>query len=544
VKNLLLILFMICGGAFNAQAQCFLAYNEQNQVVETFCVGQRISFKDNTTGGTEYYDFDKSNGLDFNAQQTSFTFTSPGTYTVTQLKNVSSSLCERTFVVKAAVPASPPVVQKLSLQANGIQLQIQASAINDLIVEKASSAGGPFSPVTTLAKVPEGQSTHTISLPNAAGCFRVRVTNVCTGQENIVSNVVCAQSLQVNAGDRQNQLTWTANPSPGNVVNYQLLRGGQPYQNLLGTQTTFTDAQVACGRTYTYQLVALLNNGSQSASQPVQIITTGTTPPAAPFLLVSFNLQNQVQVETIVPAQETFKEQTIYRSLNSTAFSLLSEKQPKNAVDITLPNVSALPCYQTTYTDSCSLTSPRSNTACPTILSAEKQPNGQVRLSWNGYEGFPEGVESQTLELLDEQGNVYWSTPVTGQSFVDAQPQDRFQRLTYRLLSKARNASYQSYSNTASVEQAFQFYFPSAFTPNNDGLNDTFRAIGKFASQFELQILNRWGQVIFVSKDFKQGWDGTYQGKPAPAGTYLYRFEATDVNGQRISKSGPVTLVR
>ncbi|GAA4296532.1 gliding motility-associated C-terminal domain-containing protein [Nibribacter koreensis] len=544
MRNLLLILFFFCGWAFNAQAQCFLAYNEQNQVVETFCVGQRITFKDNTTGGTEYYDFDKSNGLDFNAQQTSFTFTAPGTYTVTQLKNVSSTLCERTFEVKAAVPSSPPVIQKLVLQSNGIQLQIQASAINDLVVEQAAAANGTFSPVTTLARVPVGQSSHSITLLSVSGCFRVRVINVCTGQEDIISNMVCAQGLQVTAGDRQNIITWTANPSPGSVVNYQLLRGGQLYQNLLGTQTTFTDAQVACGRTYTYQLVALLNNGSQSISLPVQIVTTGTTPPAAPFLLVSFNLQNQVQVESFIPAQETFKEQSIYRNLNNGVFGLLSEKQAKNAVDATLPTLTARPCYQTTYADSCSLTSARSNTACPAILTAERQQNGQVKLSWSAYEGFPEGVESQTLELLDEQGSVYWSTPVTGQGYVDVQLQDRFQRLTYRILSKARNATYQSYSNTASVEQAFQFYFPNAFTPNQDGLNDTFKAIGKFASKFELQVLNRWGQVVFESKDFRQGWDGTYQGKPAPAGTYLYRFEAVDVNGQRLSKSGPVTLVR
>ncbi|QHL86141.1 T9SS type B sorting domain-containing protein [Nibribacter ruber] len=544
MRNLLLILFIMCGWAFNVQAQCFLAYNEQNQVVETFCVGQRITFKDNTTGGTEYYDFDKSNGLDFNAKQTSFTFTEPGTYTVTQLKNVSSTLCERTFEVKAGVPSSPPVLQKLALQPRGLQLQIQSSAVNDVLVEQAASPSGAFTPVTTLARVPIGQSEHSITLASSSGCFRVRVINVCTGQENIISNTVCTQELQVTAGDRQNLLTWQPNPSPGNVVNYQLLRGGQPLQNLVPAQRSYTDAQVACGRTYTYQLVTLLQNGSLSVSLPVQVTTTGTTPPAAPLLLVSFNLQNQVQVETMVPAQETFKDQSIYRSQSSGVFGLIFEKQPKNAVDASLANLSLKPCYQTTYTDSCNITSARSNTACPVILTAESQQNEQVRLAWTTYEGFPEGVEQQTLELLDEQGQVYWTTPVTGQVYVDVQPQERFQRLTYRLLSKAKNASYQSYSNTASVEQAFQFYFPSAFTPNNDGLNDTFRAIGKFASTFTLQVLNRWGQVIFESKDFTKGWDGTYQGKPAPAGTYLYRFEATDVNGQRLTKSGPVTLVR
>nr|WP_241749009.1 gliding motility-associated C-terminal domain-containing protein [Rufibacter sediminis] len=149
------------------------------------------------------------------------------------------------------------------------------------------------------------------------------------------------------------------------------------------------------------------------------------------------------------------------------------------------------------------------------------------------------------MQLLDEQGTVYWSTSVTGQSYLDAQPQTKFQRLTYRLLSVSPDAAYQSFSNTSSVDQGFQFSFPTAFTPNNDGLNDVFRPVGApFASSFILQVLNRWGQIIFESKDPKAGWDGTHRGKPAPPETYIYRMEAVDVNGKKITQKGTVTLIR
>ncbi|WP_156180421.1 T9SS type B sorting domain-containing protein [Rufibacter radiotolerans] len=541
------LLFWLAGALFSgAHGQCFLAYNPQNQPVETFCVGEQITFKDNSgqTNVAEFYDFDNRDGLDFSAKQTSHIFTAPGTYVVTQLAN-GFNQCPRTFTVKAAAPPSAPFLEKITLQTSSLQIQLQTSGVNDLVVERASSPAGSYTAVQTFSNVPAGRSQHSVAITNPAGCFRVRVTNICSGREDIFSNTVCAQSLTVTPGDRQNQLSWSVNESPGSVVNYQILRSGQPYQNLPGIQTAFTDTQVACGRLYTYQVVALLQNSSQSASLPVQVETKGSTAPAAPFLLTSFDLQNRVMLQTTIPAQETFREQAIYRSQGNGVLSLFSEKQPQNAVDATAGNQSAPLCYQVAYTDSCQLVSPRSNLACPVILSASLQANGAVKLNWNAYEGFPSGVGRQTLELVNEQGEVYWSQTVTGQSYLDAQPQKTFQRLRYRLLSVSQDGTYQSYSSITTLDQGFQFHFPTAFTPNRDGLNDVFRAVGTpFASSFHLQVLNRWGQVVFESKDPKLGWDGTYAGKPAPPETYLYRFEATDVNGKKVTSKGTVTLLR
>ncbi|MBC3538118.1 T9SS type B sorting domain-containing protein [Rufibacter sediminis] len=542
---LLLWLGTSLSGWAQQERPCFLAYKQQqNQAVETFCVGETITFKDNSgrPNVTEFYDFDARDGVTPD-QLPQHVFTAPGTYTVTQLTGVGN-LCPRTFVVKAAAPPSAPVLQKIALQGTSIQIQLQTSGVNDLVVESASSPTGPFTTLETLSSVATGQSQHSIAVSSASGCFRVRVTNLCSEREDIISNVVCTQSLAASAGDRQNVLSWSANASSGSVTGYQLLRGGQLYQTFAAGQTTYTDAQVACGRRYTYQLIALLQNGGQSASLPVEVETRGTSRPAAALLVASFDLQNRVLLETKVPGQETFKEQSVYRSQGG-AFNLISEKQPQNTVDPAPGDLRSGLCYQIAYLDSCNLSSGQSNSACPSILIASAQANGAVQLTWNSYEGFPTDVGTQTLQLLDEQGTVYWSTSVTGQSYLDAQPQTKFQRLTYRLLSVSPDAAYQSFSNTSSVDQGFQFSFPTAFTPNNDGLNDVFRPVGApFASSFILQVLNRWGQIIFESKDPKAGWDGTHRGKPAPPETYIYRMEAVDVNGKKITQKGTVTLIR
>jgi len=86
---------------------------------------------------------------------------------------------------------------------------------------------------------------------------------------------------------------------------------------------------------------------------------------------------------------------------------------------------------------------------------------------------------------------------------------------------------------------------PNAFTPDGDGLNDVFKAIGQpdNLSSFSMKIFNRWGQMVFETKDITLGWDGTYQGKPAPSGTYVYRLDYS-ISSRSFDTSGTVILVR
>jgi gliding motility-associated-like protein len=62
---------------------------------------------------------------------------------------------------------------------------------------------------------------------------------------------------------------------------------------------------------------------------------------------------------------------------------------------------------------------------------------------------------------------------------------------------------------------------PTSFTPNGDGLNDVFTVQNSCGpTPYEVTIYNRWGEVVFNTKDLNQGWDGTYHGAPAPQDVY------------------------
>ena len=69
-------------------------------------------------------------------------------------------------------------------------------------------------------------------------------------------------------------------------------------------------------------------------------------------------------------------------------------------------------------------------------------------------------------------------------------------------------------------------FIPNAFSPDGDGLNDSFRAFlnNNIISQFSMLIFDRWGGRVFESNDIMCGWDGTLHGKPLPGGMYTYKI--------------------
>jgi len=88
-------------------------------------------------------------------------------------------------------------------------------------------------------------------------------------------------------------------------------------------------------------------------------------------------------------------------------------------------------------------------------------------------------------------------------------------------------------------------YVPNAFTPNNDGKNDKFGAIGPDTyKRFRLMVYNRWGQLVFRTTDMNKEWDGRFNGTMQPAGAYVYNLEILSVSNKKITKKGSVTLLR
>jgi gliding motility-associated-like protein len=98
--------------------------------------------------------------------------------------------------------------------------------------------------------------------------------------------------------------------------------------------------------------------------------------------------------------------------------------------------------------------------------------------------------------------------------------------------------------------QVFEYFIPNAFSPNGDGLNDYFRVNGLYKNiTFNMVVYDRWGVMVFQSKNIDQGWDGIYNGQYCPPESYVWVVKISFLGQDIITQGdvvfkGTVTIVR
>lgn len=88
-------------------------------------------------------------------------------------------------------------------------------------------------------------------------------------------------------------------------------------------------------------------------------------------------------------------------------------------------------------------------------------------------------------------------------------------------------------------------FLPTAFTPNGDGLNDSYAPVYDCEPQlFEMVVFDRWGKVVFQSKDASEAWNGTINGQAAEAGFYAVRVSLLGESSREMRTAGAAVLLR
>ncbi|MEZ4737973.1 MAG: gliding motility-associated C-terminal domain-containing protein [Flavobacteriales bacterium] len=142
----------------------------------------------------------------------------------------------------------------------------------------------------------------------------------------------------------------------------------------------------------------------------------------------------------------------------------------------------------------------------------------------------------------------YFGGAATGSDRID--PMVRFNRggevlvtleatLSCGVVLVERTIDVQDCSDVCSV------WIPSSFTPDNDGINDKWYWVSECkAEDFVMQVFDRWGELIYTSKDPFGSWDGTANGATAPTGVYVYNTSYRLPYQERKEAKGAITLVR
>lgn len=164
-----------------------------------------------------------------------------------------------------------------------------------------------------------------------------------------------------------------------------------------------------------------------------------------------------------------------------------------------------------------------------------------------------------TLQLVNkstEADSSYWEIK-DQQNFIDTSTSRRNPSIPYNfavgnnfdvfLYVETINGCMDSIRKTIPVFEETPVYIPNAFTPNGDGVNETFLTVFDYsaAEKFTLEIFDRWGEKIFITDDPTEAWDGIYRFKPVKTDVYIVKVTVKFTHSDAVQVfEGKVTLLR
>lgn len=209
--------------------------------------------------------------------------------------------------------------------------------------------------------------------------------------------------------------------------------------------------------------------------------------------------------------------------------------------------------YKIQTTDDCD-TVVESNYGSTIHLVGNPQPGFTNFLTWTSFDiENAELVDYAIYRIVNDVSTFVELVPAGTTFFSDeVDPSESSEsNVCYFVVAKANLTlpngsieSIESSSNTTCVEQLASIVAPNAFAPQ--GVNQIFRPLIIFGEtvNYHFSVYNRWGELLFETKNIDEGWNGKYKGVIQPLGAYIFQVRITQVNGRVVEDSGVFTLLR
>ncbi|AHM59008.1 hypothetical protein D770_03705 [Flammeovirgaceae bacterium 311] len=475
-------------------------------------------------------------------------FGSEGTHSIAvrgRYNNDAGNCAPATTSVKTwtVLPAPQLLGLQFKQQADSVYIQYQLEPGILYQLERRASPADPYLPLFQFKAPAAESSLSQADMSSTAYCYRIRAIDACTSTNApAVSEELCTASWSVASQNGQNQVRYATHSGFSGTVELQHTDGEQVAVSSL-TAGELTEADVICKETYCYQLVLrpASGSGAYAISSPV-CVEAQSTQPLRPLKNIVSRWATDRQL-VIHPLLATAAEHVSFTLMNAEGNRLTAA----TADSLVLGTIPAGQCYQLNYADRCGNRATTPTPFCPLYLENISTEPDVLVLQWNAYEGYAEGVAYYVLEEVNSSGAVInsWNTGTETEydNFPPMGGEDSGRR--FRVLAYPKEVGIDhSISNIYTYELVMQGYFPNAFSPNDDGLNDTFNILGKFVQRASIWVYNRWGELLFYSDDKEKGWDGTYSGKAVPEGPYTYKSLVITEDGKEKQLTGTVFLTR
>jgi gliding motility-associated-like protein len=530
------------------------------------CKGSKVSVKITDKTYDQYLvDFDGNGSVDKTVLSGSvalFSYTTSGDYTIGvigQFKNGAPN-CKKNDKPFKAIETLPSVQLKAltAVDKNNLKIDFTPDPNPNIQykLEIAANAASNFQNLQ-MRYATDTYTTNAVDLDKDFYCIRVGAYDACDRSVNEYdySSTVCTQKVDLDIESGVNTVSWESDLSGVQFISiHRTGGGGNSESNINPDSFSFKDRfpEIMCNTDYSYYLVFNYPSGATSTSLIKSDKSALTlTPNAIANVSTITNGQSVTLTWQEDPLQDPYLTPNTYsvlKSINKNPYLLPPDGtlKPSNPPTLTYQDNAyseqSKMCYKINYVDACLNRNENGKEACPMVLQGTLDKKNSVRLDWESYVGWQNGVKYYLVNKYSKDGNLL-SSEKASPGFVDDKQDLVNQIVSYQLTAIANDGSLiPSTSNIITIEKTPNLFYPTAFTPNGDDINDTFIVSGQFVEKMDLKIYDRWGGLLF-STDKNQPWTGYYNGKLLTEDAYIWKAVITDFSGKTSSHAGTVLLL-
>ncbi|HLP19598.1 MAG TPA: PKD domain-containing protein, partial [Chitinophagales bacterium] len=483
------------------------------------CLNQTMSFTNTSTinsGSINQWWWDLGDGNTGTAHTPTYTYTAQGTYNVRLIATSDNNCVDSTM--QSVTVYDKPVAAFTATEVCETQATVfaDASAIGNGTLAQWQYDFGD----AQVSSQPSAQNIYTTHGTYTATLI-VTSTDGCTDTATQVITVNPLPVLSFSAPDVclgiASQFSNTSSIPTGTISTYTWALGDGNTTTSVSPANTY-----AAFGTYTVSLTAESDKGCmQTTTQTVQVFD--------------------------IPVASATSTPACYQLDNGTATALATDGTPPYNYRWNTGGVTAT--VTALFADNYAVTITDANSCTTTAATVVSQPTGPLTIASNPLNPVIKLNDIVAVNLSNSYGDLaatyivspdYGLTCATCSQF-DAQP---YQTTEYTVTVTDTQGCTGTSQFTIMVDQALPLFIPNVFTPNSDGANDTWGVYSQAVKQLRLFIFNRWGEKVFEGDGINQTWDGTYQGKPVPAGIYTYWGDIVYLNNNTMPVKGTVTLIR
>lgn len=333
--------------------------------------------------------------------------------------------------------------------------------------------------------------------------------------------------------------------------------------SVISNINSFVYNYTSFGSTYCFYIRAIDISKSKSSSSNISCYTSNGLFPTKNSYVAKASVKNkEIELVLVTETGKSLKQINLYKSTNSGSFSLFQTipstggviSLTDNSVNVSLNTYS----YYFTTEGRCNYIFDTSQIARTILLNVQMSSPGNQSLGWSLYNDFIKKTGSQQILLSNDPSynnsspwNILNTEPSSTNTYSDNNtfgPNQEQLCYCIRAIENNPNPSFNrkdtSYSNIVCLTADPVVFFPNAIQLN--GFNTVFFPKGTFIDyeKSSFQIYNRWGQLIFETKDILKGWNGSSDDRLVESDIYVYKAIIVGINGTVLHFDGTITVLK